>query len=90
MLQLGYKWRHVAGPAAALAVALTEIGWDWIAADKFIDDSGREWSASLDPPVSIAKAAKKSVRKWRMEKIAKSLPGLLPATNDADDKWLTR
>ena len=87
--KLGYKWRHVAGPAAALAVALTEIGWDWIAANKFKDDNGREWSASLDPPICIAKAAKKSVRKWRMQKTEKSLPGLLPATNDADDKWLT-
>ena len=85
----GYRWRNVAGPAAALAVALVEIGWDWIAADKFKDDSGREWSASLDPPVCIAKAAKRSVRRWRKQKITKTLPGLMPVYNDSADKWMT-
>ena len=84
-----YRWRAVAGPAAALAVSLTRIGWNWVAADTFIDDLGREWSATHDPPICIVQAARRAVRRWRLQRIAKDLPGLMPVSNDLDDEWMT-
>ena len=46
------------------------------------DDMGKEWDFQLDPPAAIKKAVKRSTRRWRLEGIAKEMPGLIPNRGD--------
>ena len=45
-------------------------------------DDGVELDLRLDPPVAIADAAKRAVRRWRLRRIAEALPALIPDEPD--------
>ena len=66
------------GPAAAVIATLTRIGWTNTDSKRTNDDLGTMWDFVRDSPATIAQAVKASVRKWRLNRIAKHLPGLAP------------
>ena len=76
------SWNRVAGPAAALWLSLTRVGWTWKAAHHFIDDAGEHWDIRFDPPTAIADAMRRSVRRGRLNKVAAIHPDLVPARLD--------
>ena len=77
-------WRAVTGPAAALLLTTRRIGWDWVAADAFVDHAGRYWNVGRDSPARIAAAVKQAVQLKRIDDIAQhAIPGLIPAHHDA-------
>jgi len=71
-------WRAVTGPAAAVIATLARIGWTTTDSTHTADDLGTAWDFVRDSPAAIAQAVKASVRRWRLNRIAKHLPGLAP------------
>ena len=78
----GRHWAHVKGPAAALILTCSRIGWNCICERTAHDDEGRLFDYLLDPPIVIVSAVKASVRRWRFAKIAGSMPSLVPTAPD--------
>ena len=50
--------------------------------DTVKDDIGNEWVFGLDAPKTFASAVQASVRRWRLKRIAKLFPQLVPNTPD--------
>ena len=75
-------WARVAGPATALTATLKRLNWKWVRADTVMDDVGNEWVFGLDAPKTFAAAVHASVRRWRLKRIAKLFPQLLPDRPD--------
>ena len=50
-----------------------------------IDDRCMVWNFSCDSPAAIVRAGQRSVRRWRVQRIATELPGLLPSSCDLPD-----
>ncbi len=75
-------WNKVAGPMAAMLLSLKRVGWALPCADEVIDHNGHKWSFRCDSPAIILQAGKKAVRNWRLEKIGRLLPGLIPDKPD--------
>ena len=69
-------WMVAAGPVTGLLATLQRIGWSMPSASEAIDDLGNSWIFGLDSPAAIVKACDSSVRRWRLNKICKALPGL--------------
>eukprot|EP00973_Karenia_brevis_P028559 3935927-Karenia_brevis.AAC.1 len=45
-------------------------------------DDGTELDLMLDPPIAVADAARRAVRRWRLERIAVAHPALIPDEPD--------
>ena len=78
------NWRKVAGPTAALVASLHRIGWQVKDHRRFVSDWAESFDLLLDPPVVVVKAAQRSVRRWRLNGIAETLPGLIPQQPDLE------
>ena len=76
------QWAVVTGPSAALVVSAWRIGWTLIDATMLRDDRGHIFDCTLDPPAVIAAAVRRSVRRWRIARLAAECPQLLPSTAD--------
>jgi len=75
-------WSVVAGPVTALLATLQRLGWSMPSASEAIDDLGSSWIFGLDSPAAIVKACDSSVRRWRLNRICKALPGLDPGRTE--------
>ena len=75
-------WQRAAGPVAALVASLRRIGWSMPSATEAIDDCGMSWQFGTDSPAAIVKAVQQAVRRWRLNRIADLLPGLVPDAPD--------
>ena len=56
-------WRVVAGSVAALVASAERTGWSFKSEHHLVDDEGRLFDFNLDPPIVIADAARRSVRR---------------------------
>ena len=76
------SWAKVSGPAAAALATADRIGWTFISGDRLHCDDGTVLDLHLDPPVVVAEAVKRAVRRWRLGRIIKSFPELVPGLPD--------
>ena len=75
-------WPRVTGPTTAVLATLNRIGWNLPSAREAIDDLGQSWNFQLDSPAALVIACKSSVRRWRLNRVAHALPGLVPTARD--------
>ena len=71
-------WGRTAGPVAAFVATMNRIGWVLPSAREIIDDNGTSWFFDLDSPAAVGKACQDAVRRWRLDRLGKALPGLVP------------
>ena len=76
------SWRSVAGPAAATAATLHRLGWTWASAVQFVDDLGEAWNSLRESPAAIRDAVYRSVRRWRIARIALKWPAFVDGLAD--------
>ena len=74
----GSPWAVVTGPAAALVATMQRIGWALLSPHVATDERGQRLHFGKDPPAAITSAVHRSVRAWRLRRIANALPGLAP------------
>jgi hypothetical protein len=75
-------WRRVVGPATTLVASAWRMGWTFRGSTALVDDLGQVYDVTLDPPVVVADAARRSVRRWRFKRICKIFPSLVPGAPD--------
>ena len=66
------------GPASALVATCSRIGWSSTDGRVFTDDVGASHDVELDPPQSIADAARRSVQRWCLRQVCGELPSATP------------
>ena len=72
----------VTGAAAAVFATLSRIGWTATDPTRTTDNLGCQWDFQRDTPAAIAQTVRSSVRRWRLNRIAKHLLGLAPDAVD--------
>ena len=71
------------GPATALVATLRRLQWSWVDAQTVKDDVGNVLVFGLDAPKSFTAATQASVRRWRLNRIAKFFPQMIPERPDS-------
>ena len=66
-------WHVVRGPAAALVVTCSRIGWRVNSALLITTHEGRQLDLTLDPPAVIEQHARLALQNWRDNTIRRSL-----------------
>ena len=74
-------WSYV-GPVGGTIMTARRLGWSWTGHATLTDDTGREWDLKRDPPAALKKAITQAVRRWRLRRIGRDLPGLVPLVSD--------
>ena len=75
-------WTIVSGPTSALIASFARIGWRLLSATLAMHDVGWTWNFARDPPAAIVKSVYATVKRWRLDRIVKYLPGIIPAVPD--------
>ena len=75
-------WGRVTGPTTALVATLRRLNWTWIDAHTVKDGIGNILVFGLDAPKTFASATQASVRRWRIARIGKMFPQLIPKFAD--------
>ena len=80
-------WRLANGPGTGLLATLARIGWKLKRAtdhsySALRDDNDVQWSFLHHAPATIIEAVCESVRRWRVRRLAASLPNLVPSEPD--------
>ena len=78
----GPKWALVSGPADAVVATAARLQWDFVDSSTVKCDDGAVLDLLLDPPIIVADAVKRAVRRWRTRNMALNLPALIPAQPD--------
>ena len=65
-------WAVTTGPVAVLLNSMWRIGWELRSFAALTDDRGHTFDLRVDPPAVIERAARESVRRWRLARIANS------------------
>jgi hypothetical protein len=78
-------WQAAAGPSTALVLTVIRLGWTMPSPSQMLDDLGTPWDMRLDSPEAIVRAAHRSVRRWRLSRVAQVLPRLVPDRPDYGD-----
>ena len=76
-------WQRVRGPTMAMIATLDRVGWWAKSHTLLVDDVGDTHDLTLDPPIAIKQAMDRTTRRWRLHRISKDLPELIP--DDTDD-----
>jgi len=77
------RWVAVTGPATAAVATASRIGWTFMSGRAILCDDGVVLDCLLDPPIVIAQAVKRALRRSRrLGNIAFLLPQLVPAAVD--------
>ena len=63
-------------------MSTARVGWKWTNAHTFLDDLGAEWCTLKDPPIAIASAMARTVRRIRLNEIAQIHTDLVPSRPD--------
>ena len=79
----------VTGPATAFIATAARLKWTISSATLAIDDIDHERKFAADSPAAIAAAVARSVRRWRLARIIRDLPDLLPLASDASNALST-
>ena len=67
-------WAVVHGPAAATVATARRIAWEIRDGTTFVTDQGRVLDLEVDPPAVVRLEVYAAVSRWRLRKIAASLP----------------
>ena len=78
-------WSLVTGPATALLASMARIGWLMPNAFEVIDDQGIAWNLLETSPGAMAAVVRDAVRRWRLDRIGRAMPGLIPRMADVGD-----
>ena len=78
----GSCWHSVAGPTMAMIATATRLGWTIPSPSTFCTDTGAILDLELDPPAAVACEVRQAVRRWRLGRITKHLPHLMPGVPD--------
>ena len=75
-------WQVVTGPAAAVLVTARRVGWSMKSACAFVTHEGKVLDCTIDPPIVIEREAHAAVRRWRLGRLFRAFPHLLPSEPD--------
>ena len=78
----GSVWARVTGPVTAMLASLQRLGWHLPRARNARGDRGKQWDFILDSPEATAEAARHSARRWRLHRLASTMPALVPRKCD--------
>ena len=70
-------WARVAGPVAAAVASMARLGWPFLSGSRLRRDDGETLDLMADPPVVVIDAVRAAVRRWRLKRIASTLPELV-------------
>ena len=82
---LNSPWQRVTGPATAVVATAGRLGWTFVSPSILRTDDGHTIDLELDPPATVTREAKAAVRRWRMARIRRNFPCLLPMSPDDCD-----
>ena len=71
-----FPWMRVVGPSSAFVATAARIGWT-ITSARFIScENASQLDLTKDPPVVVANAVHRAVRRWQMENVVTKFPAL--------------
>ena len=76
------QWSFVSGPAAATVASAARIGWTFSRHHQLLCDDVTTLDLYLDPPIVVADAVQRAVRRWRLKCVAELHPELIPTDVD--------
>ncbi len=78
----GPMWQVVAGLVATLVASAPRLGWTFASSTVLVDDVSEVFDFTLDRPIVLADAARRSVWRWRFKRVCALFPDLEPQEAD--------